>query len=34
VIESEELFYPRSLPRLLARFLRGEQLDEPVELFS
>jgi 8-oxo-dGTP pyrophosphatase MutT (NUDIX family) len=34
VLESPELFYPRSLPQLLTRFLSGEQLDEPVELFS
>ena len=34
VIDSGELFYPRSLPRLLARFLAGEQLDEPLELWS
>jgi 8-oxo-dGTP pyrophosphatase MutT (NUDIX family) len=34
VLESGEMFYPRSLPRLLARFLRGEPLDEGVELWS
>jgi 8-oxo-dGTP pyrophosphatase MutT (NUDIX family) len=34
VVDSGELFYPRSLPRLLARFLAGEQLDEPPELWS
>ena len=34
VIDSAELFYPRSLPGLLGRFLRGERLDEPVELWS
>jgi 8-oxo-dGTP pyrophosphatase MutT (NUDIX family) len=34
VLESEEMFYPRSLPQLLERFLMGEQLDEPVELWS
>jgi 8-oxo-dGTP pyrophosphatase MutT (NUDIX family) len=34
VIDSGELFYPRSLPRLLARFLAGGQLDEPLELWS
>jgi len=34
VLDSGELFYPRSLPRLLARFLAGEPLDEPVELWS
>jgi 8-oxo-dGTP pyrophosphatase MutT (NUDIX family) len=34
VLDSEELFYPRSLPALLGRFLAGEELDEPVELWS
>jgi 8-oxo-dGTP pyrophosphatase MutT (NUDIX family) len=34
VIDSGELFYPGSLPRRLARFLAGEQLDEPLELWS
>jgi 8-oxo-dGTP pyrophosphatase MutT (NUDIX family) len=34
VLESSESFYPRSLPHLLARFLTGEELDEPVELWS
>jgi 8-oxo-dGTP pyrophosphatase MutT (NUDIX family) len=34
VIDSQEKFYPGSLPRLLARFLAGEQLDEPLELWS
>jgi 8-oxo-dGTP pyrophosphatase MutT (NUDIX family) len=34
VSRSGEPFYPRSLPRLLARFLAGEQLDEPLELWS
>ena len=34
VIDSRESFYPRSLPRLLARFLGGEHLDEPLELWS
>jgi 8-oxo-dGTP pyrophosphatase MutT (NUDIX family) len=34
VVGSGELFYPRSLPRLLGRFLAGEQLDEPLELWS
>jgi 8-oxo-dGTP pyrophosphatase MutT (NUDIX family) len=34
VVQSSELFYPRSVPKLLRRFLMGEQLDEPVELFS
>jgi len=34
VLESSESFYPRSLPRLLMGFLMGEQIDEPVELWS
>jgi 8-oxo-dGTP pyrophosphatase MutT (NUDIX family) len=34
VLDSGEAFYPRSLPRLLGRFLEGEQLDEPVEIWS
>jgi 8-oxo-dGTP pyrophosphatase MutT (NUDIX family) len=34
VVESDESFYPGSLPRLLTRFLAAEQLDEPMELWS
>ena len=34
VLDSREAFYPRSLPQLLGRFLTGERLDEPVELWS
>ena len=34
VLESSESFYPRSLPRHLAGFLTGEEIDEPVELWS
>ena len=34
VIGSGEPFYPRSLPRLLGRFLAGQELDEPLELWS
>ena len=34
VVGSEESFYPRSLPALLAKFLAGESLDEPFELWS
>jgi 8-oxo-dGTP pyrophosphatase MutT (NUDIX family) len=34
VSASGEPFYPRSLPRLLGRFLAGEELDEPLELWS
>jgi 8-oxo-dGTP pyrophosphatase MutT (NUDIX family) len=34
VVASSELFYPRSLPRLLTGFLAGEKIDEPFELWS
>ena len=34
VVSSAEPFYPRSLPTLLQRFLDGEAIDEPFELFS
>jgi 8-oxo-dGTP pyrophosphatase MutT (NUDIX family) len=34
VVASAELFYPRSLPRLLTGFLAGEKIDEPFELWS
>lgn len=34
VVASSELFYPRSLPRLLTGFLAGEKLSEPFELWS
>jgi 8-oxo-dGTP pyrophosphatase MutT (NUDIX family) len=34
VIGSSEQFYPRSLPALLQRFLDGEEIDEPFELWS
>jgi 8-oxo-dGTP pyrophosphatase MutT (NUDIX family) len=34
VLDSGERFYPGSLPRLLGRFLQGEPLDEPLELWS
>lgn len=34
VAQSLELFYPRSLPALIERFLSGELLDEPFELWS
>jgi 8-oxo-dGTP pyrophosphatase MutT (NUDIX family) len=33
VVASTELFYPRSLPHLLTRFLDGETIDEPLELW-
>ena len=34
VAASLEKFYPRSLPALIERFLTGESLDEPFELWS
>jgi hypothetical protein len=34
VVVSAEAFYPRSLPALLPRFLDGEEIDEPFELWS
>ena len=34
VIESRDLFYPRSLPLLLSRFLAGDRIDEELELWS
>jgi 8-oxo-dGTP pyrophosphatase MutT (NUDIX family) len=34
VVDSDERFYPGSLPTLLSRFLAGESLDEPLELWS
>ncbi|WP_034271800.1 NUDIX hydrolase [Actinospica robiniae] len=34
VAENSGLFYPRSLPALIERFLAGESLDEPFELWS
>lgn len=35
IVKSTELFYPRSLPRLLTRFLAGEEIDEPqIEFWS
>lgn len=34
VAQSRELFYPRSLPALIERFLAGESLDEPFEMWS
>lgn len=33
ITRARALFYPRSLPRLLARFLVAEQFDEPLELW-
>lgn len=33
IITSTERFYPRSLPMLLPRFLAGEEIAEPVELW-
>jgi 8-oxo-dGTP pyrophosphatase MutT (NUDIX family) len=34
VVLSAEAFYPRRLPALLPRFLDGEVIDEPFELWS
>jgi 8-oxo-dGTP pyrophosphatase MutT (NUDIX family) len=34
LVSSTERFYPGRLPHLLGRFLAGEQIDEPFELFS
>lgn len=34
VVGSNERFYPGRLPELLGRFLRGEEIDEPFELWS
>ena len=31
IARSSERFYPRRLPALLARFLAGEEIDEPME---
>jgi 8-oxo-dGTP pyrophosphatase MutT (NUDIX family) len=33
IINSSERFYPRHLPKLLPRFLAGEQIEEPLELW-
>jgi 8-oxo-dGTP pyrophosphatase MutT (NUDIX family) len=33
IINSSERFYPRHLPKLLPRFLAGEQIEEPFELW-
>lgn len=34
VLDSNERFYPGTLPRLLEEFLRGVQIDEPFEYWS
>ena len=34
VVASAERFYPGNLPALLQRFLDGEEIDEPFELWS
>ncbi|WP_341719065.1 NUDIX domain-containing protein [Micromonospora sp. FIMYZ51] len=34
VVASAEQFYPRRLPQLLTRFLAGQEIDEPFELWS
>jgi hypothetical protein len=33
IIGSRELFYPRRLPDLLATFLAGSHIDEPLEVW-
>ena len=34
LVTAADRFYPGRLPQLLGRFLAGEQIDEPFELFS
>jgi 8-oxo-dGTP pyrophosphatase MutT (NUDIX family) len=34
IVTSSERLYPRSLPTLLPRFLAGESLEEPLEIWS
>jgi 8-oxo-dGTP pyrophosphatase MutT (NUDIX family) len=34
IVSSSERFYPRSLPALLPRFLAGDEIAEPFELWS
>jgi 8-oxo-dGTP pyrophosphatase MutT (NUDIX family) len=34
VVASQDRFYPGRLPALLARFLAGDEIDEPFELWS
>jgi 8-oxo-dGTP pyrophosphatase MutT (NUDIX family) len=34
IVASSERLYPRSLPTLLPRFLAGESLEEPLEIWS
>ncbi len=34
IVDSDAVFYPRNLPALLPRFLAGEEIDEPFELWS
>jgi hypothetical protein len=34
IVSSSEAFYPGRLPALLERFLDGDEIDEPFELFS
>ena len=34
VVTSQDRFYPGRLPALLARFLAGDEIDEPFELWS
>jgi 8-oxo-dGTP pyrophosphatase MutT (NUDIX family) len=34
VIDSDERFYPRSLPLLIQRFVQGEQINEDLEIWD
>jgi 8-oxo-dGTP pyrophosphatase MutT (NUDIX family) len=34
IVESEEVFYPGRLPQLITRFLAGDTIDEPLEIWS
>jgi hypothetical protein len=34
IIASDEWFYPRSLPTLLNRFLSGDSIEEPLEVWD
>jgi 8-oxo-dGTP pyrophosphatase MutT (NUDIX family) len=34
IVSSDKRFYPRRLPRLLPRFLAGDKIEEPVEIWS
>ena len=34
ILASDQWFYPRSLPTLLERFLRGDSIEEPLEVWD